>query len=149
MNFMKQVKRIDVLTNMLKNHEILTKKLYVALLNDNMTTNDSTRKGFLFETLAIILLISKCLNIDYTYILDGQLQSLKICENILNLLKINIVRGSNPSDITIKQVDNTVPISIKYKNKFLPNQSGVSEIDGEMVNAENSKYKIGLIVAIR
>lgn len=145
-NFMKQINRNDVLTNILKNKNIPVKKLYKILLTDNNTSNEYARKGFLFETLSIILLISKCLNINYTNILDGQLQSLKICKNISNFLKINIVQGNNPADLTIKQGDDIVPISIKYKKKFLPRISGVSEIDGEMINAKIRNYKIGLIV---
>ena len=146
MNFIKQINRLDVLTNILTNTSASTKKLYIMLLTDNQTTNDSIRKGFLFETLSIILLISKCLSIDYTHILDGQLQSLKICKNITKFLKINIVQGNNPSDITIKHNDIIIPITIKYKNKFIPNMSGVAEIDCEINNANINNYKIGLIV---
>ncbi len=75
MDFTKQTYRIDVLFNILKNNTIDAKELYNSLMTDNNTTNDDKRKGFLFETLSIILLISKCLNIDYTNILNGQLQS--------------------------------------------------------------------------
>ena len=146
-NFTKQIIRIDVLFNMLKNNDMKAKELYNNLMTDNNTNDDDKRKGFLFETLSIILLISKCLQIDYTNILNGQLQSLKVCKNINELLKINIRQGDNPTDISIKQGNTVIPISIKYKNKFLPNMSGVSEIDGEMSKIKNiDEYKIGLIV---
>ncbi len=147
MDFTKQTIRKDVLFNMLKNNTMKAKELYDSLKTDNNTTDDDKRKGFLFETLTIILLISKCLNIDYTNILLGQLQSLKVCKNINELLKINIRQGDNPTDITIKQGNTIIPISIKYKNKFLPNMSSVSEIDGEISKIKNiNDYKIGLIV---
>jgi hypothetical protein len=78
--------------------------------------------------------------------MKGKIRAVTVCKNINELLKINIIQGSNPIDITIKQDDTLVPISIKYKNKFLPNMSGVSEIDGEITRAGIKDYKIGLIV---
>ena len=173
LEFIKQIMRIDVLNNILKNTMLNSKDLYNILMNDNiiphdvLNTNTNTntntnkkstihtintddkRKGFIYETLSIILLISKCLSINYTQILTGQLQSLKICKNINELLQVNIVQGSNPSDITIKQCNITIPISIKYRNKFLPNMSSVSEIDGEINKIKHLNilnYMIGLIV---
>ena len=128
LKFVKQTNRKDVLYNILNNSDIDALELFNILMTDNYTTNDNTRKGFIFETISIILLVSKCIDIDYTNILDGQLQSLKICKNINCLLDINIVQGGNPSDITIKNKDKIIPISIKYRNKFLPNMSSVSEI---------------------
>jgi hypothetical protein len=120
LKFVKQTNRKDVLYNILNNSDIDALELFNILMTDNYTTNDNTRKGFIFETISIILLVSKCIDIDYTNILDGQLQSLKICKNINCLLDINIVQGGNPSDITIKNKDKIIPISIKYRNKFLP-----------------------------
>jgi hypothetical protein len=101
LKFVKQTNRKDVLYNILNNSDIDALELFNILMTDNYTTNDNTRKGFIFETISIILLVSKCIDIDYTNILDGQLQSLKICKNINCLLDINIVQGGNPSDITI------------------------------------------------
>ena len=147
MSPIKQINRMDILYNMLNNN-MAFKELYNCLMSDNnISIKDNTRRGFIFETIFSILLISKCLSIDYTNILIGQLQSLKICKNIKSLLKVNIVQGSNPSDITIKQGNKIIPITVKYKNKFLPNMSGVSEIDGEMSNLKIiNDYTIGLIV---
>ena len=119
MDFTKQTLRIDILKNIFKNKMIKTQELYEIIMTDNHTMHDNARKGFIFETISIILLIFKCLNINYTNILNGQLQSLKVCKNINELLKINIVQGNNPSDITIKQENKIIPISIKYRNKFL------------------------------
>lgn len=145
MNFHKQKNRKDILKNILSNTDIIPKKLYKYIITDNKTTEDERRIGFLFETLTIILLISKCLKVEYTNILDGQLQSLKILNNINNLLKQKIAQGNNPSDITIKSNDKIIAFSVKYRNKFIPNQSSVSELDGELSKI-NEKYSIGLVV---
>lgn len=128
MNFIEQKKRIDVLKNILSNYDLSAKKLYKYIITDNKTTNDERRIGFLFETLVIILMTSKCLPVEYSNILEDQLQSLKTVNNINNLLKQKIAQGNNPSDITIKQNDKIIAFSVKYRNKFLPNQSSVNDI---------------------
>ena len=92
MNFNEQKNRKDILKNILSNTDIKPKKLYNYIITDNKTTEDERRIGFLFETLSIILLISKCLKVEYTNILDGQLQSLKILNNINILLKQNLLK---------------------------------------------------------
>ena len=140
----KQITRLDVLHNILNNCDINSTKLYKCIITEN-GTNDSSRRGFIFETLSIILLISKCLDIKYTNIMVGQLHSLKICKNINDILDCKIAQGNNPSDLTIQNDTKIIPFSIKYKNKFIPNLSGVSEIDGELINLKY-EYMIGLIV---
>ena len=140
MGFSKQVIRRDILKNIIKNINDLTANELFDII-----TTDTSRIGFLFETLSIILLICKCLKINYSNIMTGQLQSLKICKNINDILNLSIVSGNNPTDITIKNNNKIIAFSIKYRNKFLPNQSGVSEIDGELSNI-NKNYSIGLIV---
>jgi len=87
-NFTKQTIRKDILNNMLNNILLNSNDLYKILITDNNTTYDESRIGFLFETLSIILLICKCLKIKYTNIMDGQLQSLKICTNINDILHL-------------------------------------------------------------
>ena len=82
MTFLEQKNRKIVLKNMILNIDMIPKKLYKIIISDNKTTVDDSRIGFLFETLVTILLTSKCLKIEYTNILDGQLQSLKILNNI-------------------------------------------------------------------
>ena len=59
------------------------------IISDNHSTDDDRRIGFLFKTISILLLISKCINIDYTNILTGQLKSLKNLTNINDILKQN------------------------------------------------------------
>ena len=145
MNFYEQKNRKDVLKNIIYNIDISPKKLYNYIISDNKTTEDERRIGFLFETLTIILLASKCLKIEYTNILDGQLQSLKSLSNMNILLKQKIAQGNNPSDITIKQNEKIIAFSVKYRNKFIPNQSSVSELDGELLKI-NENYSIGLVV---
>ena len=146
MGFSKQVIKRDILKNIIKNiNDLTADELFEIITTDNDKTTDTSRIGFLFETLSIILLICKCLKINYSNIMKGQLQSLKICKNIYDFLNLSIISGNNPSDITIKNNNKIIAFSIKYKNKFLPNQSGVSEIDEELSNI-NKNYSIGLIV---
>jgi hypothetical protein len=146
MGFSKQIIRRDVLKNIIKNiSDVSANELFEIIISDNSEITDKSRVGFLFETLSIILLICKCLKINYLNIMKGQLQSLKICKNVNDILNLSIVSGNNPSDITIKNNDKIIAFSIKYKKKFLPNNSGVSEIDSELSNIIKN-YSVGLIV---
>ena len=90
MDFKKQTIREDILVNILNNISINNVELYTKLISDNHSTDDDRRIGFLFETVSILLLISKCIKINYTNILTGQLQSLKNLTNINDLLKQKI-----------------------------------------------------------
>jgi hypothetical protein len=140
--FIKQNTRKDVLINMLNN--IKNPELYNILMSDNQN-NDDSRKGYLYETISIILLISKCLSIDYDYILESQLQNLHTVININEILKSNIHNGNNVSDITIKYQNIIIPFSIKYRNKFIPKDSDISILDNTLKTITAS-YKLGLIV---
>ena len=146
MNFTKQKIRTDILINILKNNTANARELFDMLKTDNNSTDDDSRRGFIFETISIILLVSKCLKIKYTNIMLGKIRTATVCKNINDLLDKPIPQGKNPVDIMVKQDNMCIPITIKYKNKFMPNSSGVSEIDGEANAAKIKDYKIGLIV---
>ena len=145
MNFKKQTIREDLVVNILNNFTIDNDELYKKLISDNHSTDDERRIGFLFETICIILLISKCIKIDYTNILIGQLQSLKNLTNINDLLKQKIAQGNNPSDITIKHDKNIVAFSIKYRNKFIPKETDIVSLDSELQKITKN-YNLGLII---
>ena len=145
MEFKKQIVRADILLNILNNVSSDKNELYLKLITDNHTKDDDIRSGFLFESISILLLISKCINIDYTNILSGQLQSLKNLTNISDILKQKVVQGNNPSDITIKQNENIIAFSIKYRNKFIPKDSDISLLDNELKKL-NKSYSLGLII---
>jgi len=60
MGFSKQVIRRDILKNIIKNiNDLTADELFEIIITDNVKTTDTSRKGFLFETLSIILLICK------------------------------------------------------------------------------------------
>ena len=67
--FKKQIIKEDIIFNILNNISINNVELYTKLISDNHSTDNDSRIGFLFETISILLLISKCINIDYTNIL--------------------------------------------------------------------------------
>jgi hypothetical protein len=152
-DFNKQLIKKDVLNNILINIDmnLEPKQLYNLLMKDNKKDDDDLqdeiRYGFLYETLSIILLISKCINIDYDNILLGQLQSLISIKNINDILNQKIVSGNNVSDITIKYNNIIVAFSIKYRNKFIPKDTDISHLDNTLKQFIDEKdYKLGLIV---
>jgi site-specific DNA-methyltransferase (adenine-specific) len=142
--FIPQVQRQDVLTNMLANLHLNSKDLFNLIMKENKES-DERRQGWIFETLCIILIVLKCVNINYSEICEGQLQNLKKITNINTLLKIKVDGGgNNPADMVIKQGSTLVAFSCKYRNKFC--ETDVSKIDNTIKATTIPDYKIGLCV---
>jgi hypothetical protein len=146
-NFVRQVTRKDVLANMLKNTSLTGEEILNLIITDNndMNTNPG-RQGWLYESLWQILISVKCVNgINYTQILDGQLDNLRELKNINNLLKIKIAGGGNNiTDFTIKNGETIIPFSIKYKDGF--KESDVTKIDNTIKTHQKiTEYKIAFI----
>ena len=146
-DFINQINRKDVLINMLSNTHLTGAKIFELIMTDNYSSPIESRQGWLFETLCIILIITKCIiGLNYTEILDGQVQHLKQLTNFNNLLNIKIAGGgNNKSDMTIKDASTLILFSIKYKNKF--GETDVSKLDSIITTQHITEdYKIGLIV---
>jgi hypothetical protein len=146
-NFVKQVYRKDILTNMLKNIDLTGKEILKKILTDNNTSTNESRQGWIYETCWQIVIILKCVNgINYNQILDGKLDNLKLLKNINYLLKIKIAGGGdNITDFTIQDKDTIIPFSIKYKSGF--KETDVSKIDNTIKTQQKIiDSKIGLIV---
>jgi hypothetical protein len=144
--FERQITRKDVLTNMLRHVHLSGSELFQLIMNETNATCNETRQGWLFETLSQILIMTKCMGIDYTEIYDGQLQSLKQVKNIRKLLNIKIDGGGNNIvDMAIKQDSTFILFSMKYNKKY--KETDVSKIDNT-VKTQNimTDYKLGLIV---
>ena len=146
MSFVKQSVRIDILINILNNITLYGIDLFNLIISDNnsIPPPSDSRKGYIFETICIILELCKCININYNEFLDGRLQSLHTIKNINDILKHKINHGDNPTDMTIKQDNTIISFSIKYKDHFEPD-SGCLRIY-ELLSRINSDFKIGLIV---
>jgi hypothetical protein len=141
-----QVIRKDVLQNILLFSHLPTKELLQLLLNENTSQVNESRRGFIYETLCIILIVTKCVvRLQYAKFMDGQLQNLRPITNIMELLSKKINSGNNPVDITIKIGSTLIPISVKYENKY--SHAQISDIDNT-IKTQNitDDYKIGLIV---
>jgi hypothetical protein len=147
MKFITQSKIEDVLNNILINTDLPIKELYNLILTDNNSNNsdNNSRKGFIFEAICKLLIISKCLKINYNNILQGQLQSLTKCKNIIDFLNNPINDGNNPSDLTLMKDNDIVAFSVKYRDNFIPKDSDVGLLNTELLSI-NKSYKIGLIV---
>ena len=133
-------KRKDVLEYIL-NSEFNENEIFNSIMNNK----DPSKKGYCFETLAELLIVSKCIEgIEYDKIKIGNypiLKDLKDFNHISNK-HINSKHGG-VSDITITKDNILIPFSIKYKNNFLPSSTDVSTIDNTF---KTENYKIGLIV---
>ena len=139
--------RKDILSNMLANLKLTGKELYDLIMMENKEVIDERRQGWLFESLCQILILLKCVqNLNYSEILEGQLQNLIPVKNVSSLLNIQVDGGGNNIvDLTIKQGSTTIPFSIKYRNKS--SETDVSKIDITITKQKLTKdYKIGLFV---
>ena len=121
MSDFKPIARTDILTNLLSLacQDVKGNDMFESVMTDGHKTPSSSRQGYIYESICMILIITKCMCIDHTQILEGQLQSLKPVFDIRTLLKVNIQGGGNNiSDFTLKMGDTLVVFSIKYKNGF-------------------------------
>ena len=146
-NFNIQKYRKDILSNMLANLKLSGKEMYDLIMMENKEVIDERRQGWIFESLCQILILLKCVqNINYSEILEGQLQNLIQVKNVNSLLNIQVDGGGNNIvDLTIKQGSTTIPFSIKYRNKY--SETDVSKIDNTITKQKITKdYKIGLFV---
>ena len=145
--FNKQVVRKDILANMLTNTKLTGKELFELIMKENKESEDERRQGWIFESICQILILLKCVqNINYTEILEGQLQNLKQIKNINDLLKVKVDGGGNNIiDFAIKQDSTIIVFSVKYRNKYC--ETDASKIDNTITKQQITKdYKIGLFV---
>ena len=135
-------KREDVLKSILRHINLNETENYKLIMD---STNCDSKKGFLFESVCELLIITKCMKgLNYHEIKAGEYPSINTIKNIKDILKKNIrSKEGGVSDILIKIHEYVVPFSIKYKNTFLPSSSDVSHIDNTF---KKEKLKIGLIV---
>ena len=122
MELVYQIKHIDVLNNILSNKNHNIKELFNILLSD-------TNKRFVFESITIILLISKCIKIDDTNILNGTLKLLQKSKNINNILKENIIHDNKNSYIIINDVIVIIPDNLSYNAEIMDDLSKIPNID--------------------
>lgn len=147
MRFTVQKYRKDILSNMLANLKLSGKEMFDLIMMENTEVVDERRQGWIYESLCQILIALKCVQgLNYSEILEGQLQNLTQVKNINVLLKLAIDGGGNNIvDLTIKQGSTTIPFSIKYRNKH--SETDVSKIDNTITKQKLAKdYKIGLFV---
>ena len=146
-NFNIQKYRKDILSNMLANLKLSGKEMFDLIMMENTEVVDERRQGWIYESLCQILIALKCVQgLNYSEMLEGQLQNLTQVKNINVLLKLAIDGGGNNIvDLTIKQGPTTIPFSIKYRNKH--SETDVSKIDNTITKQKLAKdYKIGLFV---
>ena len=149
--FQPQKIRKDVFANMLRlGASGNGPEVYRAVMTDNGASPSDSRAGFLYETVAINLAATKCIpGIDDKQCMTGQLQNLKPVTTMSTLLDISVTdKSGGCSDLTLLCGDNSlVAFSVKYKNKFNPATSDVSDMDNTLKAIPGLPgYKLGLMV---
>jgi hypothetical protein len=149
--FVSQLRRKDVLANMLLNIALGGSIMFTLLMTDNNSDPSDSRQGFLFETICEILVILKCIpGIDYSNILSGKVDvfaSLNKVTNIKTILTNKIHQGNNVSDITIEDEDTIIGFSCKYnkQEKISVKSTDISSLDATL-KSNTDNYKVGLFV---
>ena len=145
--FVNQVFRKDILTNMLLNKTVLGKDLFELIMSDNNTSPNASRKGGLFEAIAEIMILLKCVNgINYTEIMEGDLSASHKISNCKMMLNKKILQGGNVSDITIKEGECLIAFSCKYnKDKISKKKTDANDLESTL-KRHTSNYKVGLFV---
>lgn len=139
-DFISQKTRGDVLLNMLEGHE------YADIINndENLT---SCKKGDIFETICIWLIIFKCVsNVNYSCIMTGKFPYIVQLEDINQIFIQNIhTSHDGVSDLTIKDGETLIPFSIKYYETSLSlKNTDITDLDATFNSCSN--YKIALCV---
>lgn len=166
--FVEQKFRKDILHNLLNLIHLgtydslsLREVFELFMTNNNPNTvcdqKESIKKGFTFESLIEILIITKCFpNLHYSELKEGKLYELKTLNNIKKVLNKPLNQGGSKSDITLCLDTNTVlGISCKYNNdrKISKEDTEVSALNTELVNNINNgkikekNHKVALFVA--
>ena len=108
-------------------------------------------KGFVYETISIIVLIGKELIKNYSSISDTKLTEKDLIfsyiENSCELVDKPISQGNNLSDITLVIDDKIVPFSVKYRDK--KGRSDLIDCENCMkkyCESNNREYSLGFIV---
>ena len=142
--FINQVFRKDILTNILLNQNLAGKDLFALIMSDNNSAPSESRQGFLFESIVEIMVLMKCVKgINYTEMKEGDLSSLNKISNGKTVLNKKIHQGGNVSDITIKDGECVIAFSIKYKKKASKKGTDANDLDSTL-KKHYTNYKIGL-----
>ena len=116
--------------------------------NNGNKEHDKSYQGFVFETISIILILVKCISVDFSNILIGKFEeynSLLKLRNVLDLLDTATSKGDDKSDLTLLTYDNNkIAFSMKYRN----NEKADNEKLGLsiLMNICKEHDKLGLIV---
>ena len=132
------MKKEFVLKSFLKNITLNETENYKLIMDS--TKIDST-KGYLFESICELLIISKCINgINYGEIKYGKYPNIHSLKDILK--KCIQSQDGGVVDILVKNNKMFIPFSIKY-NKFEPSNTDLSPIKNTY---EKEKFTTALIV---
>ena len=133
--FQAQTTRKDMLENMLK-----SKHCGRMLFEKIMTFDgpDESKKGFLFECLITLLMLARCFplleSVGGTSIYVGRVSAPEKLRDTKKFLDEKICQGNNSADLIIKQGDDFIAFSVKYKKKHtdvferLPSEVGEGKI---------------------
>jgi len=116
------------------------------MVEENSEDNPS-KKGFNYEELCKLLIISKCISeIDYNNVKSGYISSLIKFKNFESIIDTTIHSGNNIADIILEDSENTIIIiSVKYSDNQQMKTTDIDNIKNTL-NDNTSNFKVDLIV---
>ena len=125
-NFKSQTRRSDIVINILSGFP------YETVLQSNGNGSDKSRLGFIYETIAILMIISKVTLISYINVIGTAFNSypnLTPINDIRELINCPIPQGNDCSDLTLEISSGVyLPFSIKYRNNSIPDKWSIKDL---------------------
>lgn len=143
-NLKRRIDILDIVCKRLPLYEV--EDVYKLIMNAG--SPDSSRRGFIFESIVTQLIAAKCFTrISYTNVMDGRIGKLLPIKTLYNLIDVPISQGDNPADMIIQDGETIVAVSCKhYSGRISVDQTDIEKLKSKLDHNGVVKYKIALIV---
>ena len=147
------VTRMDVMNNLIAHSNLDRDTLFSMIMEENEIVEDDeygrSRRGNIFETLCIILIMTKCFEgLNFTNVYKGFLHEPEVVTDTRDILNVAIGGGGNNcADMVISHVDNPeelIALSVKYWEKYT--DGDCDRIEGHTLPTGFKKIVVALIV---
>ena len=152
--YQKPETRMDVMLKLIKHSDMNVDELFSMIMeengdNDEVYETGRSRRGNIYETLCIILILTKCFDgLNYTNVYKNFLHNLVVVTDVQDLLNVAVGGGGNNcADMVFSHTDNPtelIGLSVKYWNKYT--DGDCDRIEGHDIDTNFKTIKVALIV---
>ena len=152
--YQKPETRMDIMLKLIQHSGMNVEELFSMIMeengmNDEVYETGRSRRGNIYETLCIILILTKCFDgFNYTNVYKNFLHNLIVVTDVQDLLNVAVGGGGNNcADMVFSHTDNPtelVGLSVKYWNKYT--DGDCDRIEGHVLDSKFKTIKVALIV---